>query len=239
MLPPSGGVLNVLDRVDPAPVDHRPGDADPAARPGDRRRPRRSVDAGGSVVRVLSTACGLGIEGSGWAVRPNLIVTNAHVVAGADDTTVTHAERGGARRDRGLLPAGRRPRAAAGRQSHAADPADHLGTARRGGGGGPRLSRERSLHGDPGADRRNPDDGQRGLLRARADRAERSPRSAATCAAATRAGRCSTAQGQVVGIVFAATTSGPNGGFAVPAEEVREAIHHASGPEVSTGACTR
>ena len=45
--------------------------------------------AGGSVVRVLSTACGLGIEGSGWAVRPNLIVTNAHVVAGADDTTVT------------------------------------------------------------------------------------------------------------------------------------------------------
>ena len=41
------------------------------------------------MVRVLSTACGLGIEGSGWAVRPNLIVTNAHVVAGADDTTVT------------------------------------------------------------------------------------------------------------------------------------------------------
>ncbi len=41
------------------------------------------------MVRVLSTACGLGIEGSGWAVRPNLIVTNAHVVAGATDTTVT------------------------------------------------------------------------------------------------------------------------------------------------------
>ena len=41
-----------------------------------------------SVVRVLGTACGLGIEGSGWVVRPGLVVTAAHVVAGEHDTSV-------------------------------------------------------------------------------------------------------------------------------------------------------
>lgn len=41
-----------------------------------------------SVVRVLGTACGLSIAGSGWVAAPGLVVTNAHVVAGQDDTTV-------------------------------------------------------------------------------------------------------------------------------------------------------
>src|SRR5689334_8747954 len=88
VLPPSGPVLNALDRVDPAPSVTGP------ATPGQAPNPQIGADpdvlrAGGAVVRVLSTACGLGVEGSGWAVEPNLIVTNAHVIAGADDTTVT------------------------------------------------------------------------------------------------------------------------------------------------------
>jgi len=41
-----------------------------------------------SVVRVVGTACGLGVEGSGWVARPELVVTAAHVVAGEDDTAV-------------------------------------------------------------------------------------------------------------------------------------------------------
>jgi S1-C subfamily serine protease len=45
-----------------------------------------------SVVRVTGTACGLGIEGSGWAARPNLVVTNAHVVAGTKDTRVDRSD---------------------------------------------------------------------------------------------------------------------------------------------------
>jgi S1-C subfamily serine protease len=40
-------------------------------------------------VKVLGTACGLGVEGSGWVAGPGLVVTNAHVVAGQDDTAVT------------------------------------------------------------------------------------------------------------------------------------------------------
>jgi S1-C subfamily serine protease len=48
-----------------------------------------AVDAAsGSVVKVLGTACGLGIEGSGWVAAPGVIVTNAHVVAGENDTNV-------------------------------------------------------------------------------------------------------------------------------------------------------
>jgi S1-C subfamily serine protease len=40
------------------------------------------------VVKVLGTACGLGVQGSGWVAARGVVVTNAHVVAGQDDTTV-------------------------------------------------------------------------------------------------------------------------------------------------------
>ena len=39
-------------------------------------------------MRVHGTACGLGVAGSGWVAAPEMVVTNAHVVAGQDDTTV-------------------------------------------------------------------------------------------------------------------------------------------------------
>ena len=41
-----------------------------------------------SIVRVLGTACGLGVEGSGWVAANGLVVTAAHVVAGEEDTEV-------------------------------------------------------------------------------------------------------------------------------------------------------
>ncbi len=40
------------------------------------------------VVKVLGTACGVGVEGSGWFARSHLIVTAAHVVAGEHSTVV-------------------------------------------------------------------------------------------------------------------------------------------------------
>jgi S1-C subfamily serine protease len=40
------------------------------------------------VVKVLGTACGVGVEGSGWFAGRDLVVTAAHVVAGAHDTIV-------------------------------------------------------------------------------------------------------------------------------------------------------
>ena len=44
--------------------------------------------AASSVLRVIGTACGLGVSGSGWVGGAELVVTAAHVVAGQGDTTV-------------------------------------------------------------------------------------------------------------------------------------------------------
>ena len=43
---------------------------------------------------MQGTACGLAVEGSGWVAGRELVVTNAHVVAGQDDTTVEVDEDG-------------------------------------------------------------------------------------------------------------------------------------------------
>jgi S1-C subfamily serine protease len=88
LLPPSGPVLRVLNRIDPTPTVRGPAARVPAPDAAIARDP--DVErAGESVVRVLGTACGLGISGSGWVGAPELVVTNAHVVAGQQDTTVT------------------------------------------------------------------------------------------------------------------------------------------------------
>ncbi len=87
LLPPTGPILNVLASLDPLPSISGP-------LPG-VSAPPRAIDrnpgvraASRSVVRVLGTACGLAIEGSGWVARPGIVITNAHVVAGEHDTTV-------------------------------------------------------------------------------------------------------------------------------------------------------
>jgi S1-C subfamily serine protease len=86
-LPPSGPVLRALARFDPFPRIQGPGANVP---PPDSRiaRDPQVRAAGDSVVRVLGTACGLGVQGSGWIARDGIVVTNAHVVSGQDDTTV-------------------------------------------------------------------------------------------------------------------------------------------------------
>src|SRR4051794_17214238 len=91
--PPSSSLINALHRIDPRVTVQGPSPDVAAPDSKVARDPEvRAAEAG--VVRVLGTACGLGVEGSGWVVAPGLVVTNAHVVAGEDDTTVT--TRGGA-----------------------------------------------------------------------------------------------------------------------------------------------
>jgi S1-C subfamily serine protease len=46
------------------------------------------ISASSRTVRVSGIACGYGVEGSGWVAAPDLVVTNAHVVAGQVVTRV-------------------------------------------------------------------------------------------------------------------------------------------------------
>jgi hypothetical protein len=86
-LPPSGSILRAFARFDPFPEISGP---QANVGPPDSRTARdpQVRAAGRSVVKILGTACGLGVQGSGWVAGDGVVVTNAHVVAGQDDTTV-------------------------------------------------------------------------------------------------------------------------------------------------------
>jgi S1-C subfamily serine protease len=84
---PPERVLNALARIDPFPAITGP--AGPVTPPDPRLAHAPGVrTAAPSVVRVLGTACGVGVEGTGWTARASLVVTAAHVIAGQDDTVV-------------------------------------------------------------------------------------------------------------------------------------------------------
>jgi len=88
---PPRELLGVLARIDPFPSF---AGQVPAVAPPDPRLARSNAVAAArpSVVRVLGTACGLGVEGTGWVGARGLVVTAAHVVAGQQDTLVELAD---------------------------------------------------------------------------------------------------------------------------------------------------
>jgi S1-C subfamily serine protease len=235
VLPPSGPLLNALDRVDPSPTVFGP--AAPVAPPDAKiAQDPEVLHAGDSVVRVLSTACGLGIEGSGWAVEPGIVVTNAHVVAGADDTTVTTQDGTELdatpiyyqpRRDLALLQVG------------AALPTLPISSRRK--------------QGEDAAVLGFPENGPYALAPARIGEIRETisedsygngpvERTIVALSGTVRSGNSGgplvDGQGQAVGTVFAATTAGTRGGFAIPAEQVRGALRQADPEGVDTGSCT-
>lgn len=85
-LPPRT-LLNLLARIDPFPsiVGPKPPSLPPSN--GVLRDPSIR-EATTRVVKVLGTACGVGVEGTGWVAANDLVVTAAHVVAGEDNTTI-------------------------------------------------------------------------------------------------------------------------------------------------------
>lgn len=87
LLPPSGPILNALARLDPLPSIAGPSPDVAAPEPAIAHAAGVRADSQ-SVVRVIGTACGLAVEGSGWVLEPGVVVTNAHVIAGEQDTTV-------------------------------------------------------------------------------------------------------------------------------------------------------
>jgi S1-C subfamily serine protease len=235
VLPPSGPLLNALDRVDPAPTVLGP--AAPVAAPNAKIASDPDVlGAGDSVVRVLSTACGLGIEGSGWAVEPEIVVTNAHVVAGSDDTTVTTQD--GVELD--AVPIYYEPR-------------QDLALLRVGAPLPTLPISSQRTEGEDGAVLGYPENGPYSLSPARIGETRATisedsygngpvERTIVAMSGVVRSGNSGgplvDPRGDVVGTVFAATTSGPRGGFAIPAEQVREALGRTGLENVDTGPCT-
>jgi len=87
-LPPRT-LLNLLARIDPFPSIVGP--RAPSLPPSRGVLRDQSIRAAATrVVKVVGTACGVGVEGSGWFAAPNLVVTAAHVVAGEDRDTLVN-----------------------------------------------------------------------------------------------------------------------------------------------------
>jgi S1-C subfamily serine protease len=84
---PPARLLHLLARVDPFPSILGPAAPSTPASPAIARK-AGVLKAEASVVKIIGTACGIGVEGSGWFARATLVVTAAHVVAGENDTTV-------------------------------------------------------------------------------------------------------------------------------------------------------
>ncbi len=235
-LPPSGPLLNILRRVDPVPAFTGPSaDVGPPSkavldRPG-------VVRARPSVVKIVGSACGLGLEGSGWVAAPGLIVTNAHVVAGENDTSV-------------IVPSADTETSA---DVVAYDTHDDLAVLRVPGLGLPALRLAAPAAGDSAAVLGFPENGAFHAEAARTgltgtvqtqDSYGRGPikRRILPFRGQVRSGNSGgplvDAGGRVAGTVFAANESGPAGGLAVPDGQVE---HLLAGPlrPTSTGPCVR
>jgi S1-C subfamily serine protease len=234
--PPSSSLINALHRIDPRLAVSGP--SPDVAPPDSRIAHDPDVQAAGdSVVRVLGTACGLGVEGSGWIAAPDLVVTNAHVVAGESDTTVTSA---GSSVSLDATPV------------HY-DPANDLSLLHVNGLGGRPLSFSPDAQsGTPGAVLGYPENGPFTIAPARVgvtgpvvteDSYGQGPitRELTALRGEVRSGNSGgplvDGAGRVMGTVFASTTQGKPGGYAVPNDVVAGALSDSSG-EVSTGACT-
>jgi S1-C subfamily serine protease len=238
VLPPSGSILRALARFDPFPRIRGPLPNVPPPNAKIARDPDVRA-AGQSVVKVLGTACGLGVQGSGWLAGGGMVVTNAHVVAGEDDTTV---QVGGAgphydtdpiwfdpKNDVALLRA----------PALTGSPSLHLNT-------GARAGTSAAILGFP---ENGPYDVEPGRLGSTEtvvtdDAYGHGPvrRSITALRGLVRQGNSGgpmvDGSGRVVTTIFAATVSGGHSGFGVPDSIVRDALSRAGGT-VDTGPCAR
>jgi hypothetical protein len=237
-LPPSGPLLNALARFDPFPGITGP---EPGVGPPDARiaRDPEVRAAGDSVVRVLGTACGLGVQGSGWVAGDGVVVTNAHVIAGQDDTTV-QVEGEGPEHDADAI---------------WFDPDNDLAILRASGVGGvPALDLD--VNAEPstsGAVLGFPGNGDYDVQPARLGRTETVStqdaygdgpvrRRVTSLRGNVRSGNSGgpmvDGRGRVLTTIFAASTSRRQTGFGVPDSIVRDALRRAD-ERVDTGPCAR
>jgi S1-C subfamily serine protease len=84
---PRGLLTQAVADMQPLPQIHGP-EPDVAAPEGNIDEDPDVRAASERTLRITGTACGYGVEGSGWVAGRDLVVTNAHVVAGETETWV-------------------------------------------------------------------------------------------------------------------------------------------------------
>lgn len=233
-VPPSR-LLDAIARVDPFAAIRGPqarvGPPDPALLASAGVRTARA-----SVLRVTGTACGLGVEGSGWVAAPSLVVTNAHVVAGMKDARVDRGD--GEFRDAAVV---------------AFDAREDVAVLRVEGLPAPALRLVDPVEGEAVAILGYPENGpftatpgrigQTGVVLTE-DAYGRGPirRRITTLRGTVRHGNSGgpavDGLGRVQATIFAARI-GSASGYAVPSALVREALAEAGAREVSSGPCVR
>jgi uncharacterized membrane protein required for colicin V production len=221
-LVPPRTVLRAFARVDPFPAVAGP--APPTLTPDARVLSSAAVKrVRASVVRVTDVACGLGVEGTGWVVRPHRVVTAAHVVAGG----------------KGILDAGHRARALV------VDRHDDIAIL-----SVPGLHAQPLELADPvpgtsvailGYPENGPFDARAGRIGSTADVIDDGVLRQVTAVSGlvrhgNSGGPAVDASGAVQTTIFAARV-GSSGGYGIPAARVRHALAAATRP-VSTGSCT-
>jgi S1-C subfamily serine protease len=232
---PSDKVLKALARFDPFPSIRGPQANVPPPRSTYARDPDVQA-AGRSVVRVLSNACGLGVAGSGWVAGPGIVVTNAHVVAGSNRTSI-EPNGSGERHDATAI---------------AFDPRNDVAVLRVPSLDRPALRFAREVvPTEPGAVLGFPLNGPFKILPARIARTSTVLANDAYGRRLVRrkvvgfrakvqpgnsGGPIVDVAGRVSGTVFSKVLAGPDGGYAVPNDIVRDRLNKADGP-VDTGPC--
>lgn len=221
------GFPEVFADLQPAPITGPP----PAAIPVDQA----VVEAARpSTVNVEAFGCGSGFEGSGFVVRPGLVATNAHVVAGADEiqlrrtdgstvpATVRHLDDD---RDLALLDA---PGVERSPLSLRAAEQDEGGAVigYPGGQDTPRVApaRVRQIRPTVGRDLRGQDLVTRRVLYLSSNLRQGDSGSALIGA-----------DGTVIGVVFAVSPDDPNVAYALHVEELRAVLQ--ATPSQSSGPC--
>jgi S1-C subfamily serine protease len=194
--------------------------------------------ASGRTLRVSGIACGYGVEGSGWVAGRDLVVTNAHVIAGE---TVTRVQVGGAGRP---LPA----------RVVVFDEKNDIAVLRVNGLGLTPLSRAAPQPGEAAAVIGYPENGPLDIEPARtgstqrvisSDAYDRGPveRVVTSFRVYVRPGNSGgpavNENGEVVSTIFASRTGSDNSGYGIPSRIVHRHLRTAAErtTPVSTGGC--
>jgi S1-C subfamily serine protease len=234
---PSGLLTQAVADLQPLPQIQGP-EPDVAAPSGSIVRDPDVQAASARTLRVTGIACGYGVEGSGWVAGRDLVVTNAHVVAGESATRV---QVGGAGQ---RLPA----------EVVVFDEKNDIAVLRVNGLGMTPLRLTAPRPGEAAAVIGFPENGPLDIEPARtgttrrvisSDAYNRGPveRIVTTFRVYVRPGNSGgpavNADGRVVSTIFASRTDSDNAGYGIPSRIVRRDLRTAAGrtTPVSTGGC--